>query len=144
MSEGNTQTIHWSFWAITAFALLWNIGGSVNFFMQMDASNLGSYRVSERAIIEGRPLWATGGFAVAVFGGAIGGLLLLFRKVAATLTFTASLIGAAVTMIHTARIAVAEPSFGITEVLLMIIMPLLVAAYFAAYAKRAKSKGWLR
>ena len=33
-----------------------------------------------RAIVENRPAWATAAFAIAVFGGAFGCLLLLLRK----------------------------------------------------------------
>lgn len=55
---------------------------------------------SYRAIIEGRPAWATGAFAIAVLGGALGCLLLLLRKSAAYYLFIASLLDAIVTMTH--------------------------------------------
>jgi hypothetical protein len=60
--------------------LIWNVLGCVNFFAQMNPDMVASYRESEQAIIQGRPLWATVGFAVAVFGGALGCVLLLFKK----------------------------------------------------------------
>jgi hypothetical protein len=53
------------------------VGGN---FMQMNAEAIAAMPETHRAIIEGRPAWATGGFAIAVFGGAIGCLLLLFRN----------------------------------------------------------------
>jgi len=72
--------VHWSFWVISAVALIWNVMGVINYFMQMNADALATYPEAERAIVEGRPAWATGAFAIAVFGGAVGGLLLLLRK----------------------------------------------------------------
>ena len=81
---------------------------------------LTTYRESEHAIIEGRPTWATGGFAIAVFGGALGCLLLLLRKSAAYYLFIASLLGVVVTMLHTLGIGI---DFGLGEILGIILMP---------------------
>ncbi len=89
MNDENVGGVHWSFWAIGAIALIWNVMGVINLFVQMNPDVLTAYRESERAIVEGRPAWATGGFAIAVFGGALGCLLLLLRKFAAFYLFIA-------------------------------------------------------
>ena len=101
MKDETVGGVHWSFWAIGAVALIWNVMGVINFFVQMNPDLLAEYRESERAIVEGRPAWATGAFAIAVFGGALGCLLLLLRKSAAYYVFIASLLGVIVTNIHT-------------------------------------------
>ena len=72
MNNERGQGVHWSFWLISIIALLWNVMGSINFFMQMNADIVAGLPETHRAIIEGRPLWATAGFALAVFGGALG------------------------------------------------------------------------
>jgi len=46
----------------------------------MNTEMVSSYRETEQAIIQSRPLWAAIGFAIAVFGGALGGILLLLKK----------------------------------------------------------------
>ena len=107
---------------------------------QMNADVVAAYPESHRAIIEGRPAWATGGFAIAVFGGAFGCLLLLLKKSAALYLFIASLLGVIVTMVHTVGVA---GSFGVFEVSMMILMPLVVAAFLIWYAKQAEGKGWI-
>lgn len=89
MNEKTIESVHWSFWVIGAVALIWNVMGVINFFVQMNSDVLAAYRESERAIVEGRPAWATGGFAIAVFGGVLGCLLLLFRKSVAYYLFIA-------------------------------------------------------
>ena len=132
--------VHWSFWFIGAVMLLWNIMGCINFIVQMDPDALAAYRESERTIIEGRPVWATGAFAIAVFGGAIGCVLLLLKKSAAYYLFIASQIGVIVTMIHTLGVGV---DFSIGEILGVILMPLVVATFLIWYSKRAESKGWI-
>ena len=80
MNDETAAGVRWSFWVIGAIALLWNVAGAINFFVQMDPDMLASYRESERAIVEGRPAWATAAFAIAVFSGAFGCLFLLLRK----------------------------------------------------------------
>jgi hypothetical protein len=140
MNDEGVDRVHWSFWVIGAVMLIWNVMGCINFFMQMNPELLTAYRESERAIIEGRPLWATGAFAIAVFGGALGCLLLLLRKSSAYYLFVASLIGVIVTMIHTLGVGI-DFSFG--EILGFILMPLVVAAFLIWYSKRAESRAWV-
>ena len=140
MNDKNVGGVHWSFWAIGAIALIWNVMGVINFFVQMNSDVLTAYRESERAIVEGRPAWATGGFAIAVFGGALGCLLLLLRKSAAYYLFIASLLGVIVTMTHALGAGI---DFGLGEILGIILMPLVVAVFLIWYSKQAESKGWI-
>ncbi len=140
MNDETVGGVHWSFWAIGAVALIWNVMGVMNFFWQMNADALASFPESHRAIIEGRPAWATGGFAIAVFGGALGCLLLLLRKSAAYYLLIASLLGVIVTMVHIFGVA----GFSSFEIWIGVLMQLVVAAFLIWYSKRAESKGWIR
>ncbi len=140
MNDKTAGRVHWSFWTIGAVALIWNIMGVINFFVQMNPDVLAAYRESERAIIEGRPLWATGGFAIAVIGGALGCLLLLLRKSAAFYAFIASLLGVIVAIVHALGVGI---EFGLGEILGIILMPLVVAAFLTWYSKQAERKGWI-
>jgi len=143
MNDESVGRVHWSFWAIGAFALIWNVLGSVNYLSQMNTDLVASLPETHRAIIEGRPAWATGGFAIAVFGGALGGLLLLLRKSAAVFLFVASLLGTIVTMIHTVNIASSTIAFSAVEILVMVLLPLAVAAFLIWYSRYAQSKNWI-
>lgn len=140
MSDENVSRIHWSFWAIGVFALIWNVMGTLNYLMQVNADSLASYQESARAIIVGRPGWATGGFAIGVFVGALGSVLLLLRKSAAYYLFVVSLIGVFVTMIHTVEVGVSKFAFSAMEILIMIVMPVVVAAFLVWYSRHAQSK----
>ncbi len=132
--------VHWSFWIIGVVALVWNFMGVINYFVQMNPDVLAGYSGSARAIIEGRPAWATAGFAIAVFGGALGCLLLLLRKQAAYYLFIASLLGVIVTMTHALGIGI---DFSLFEIFMMILMPLVVAVFLVWYSKRAVNRGWI-
>jgi hypothetical protein len=143
MNDKTKGGVHWRFWIFAAVALIWNGLGVVNFFVQMNPDALSSYRESERAIIDGRPAWATVAFAIAVFGGTLGGLLLLLRKSAAYYLFIASLVGVMGTMIHSLLVG-STVGFGLPEILGVILMPSAVGVYFLWYTKRALNKGWIR
>jgi len=142
MNDKPVVGVHWSFWVIGAVALIWNVMGVINYFVQMNADLLATYTESERAIVEGRPAWATGAFAIAVFGGVIGSLLLMLRKSAAYYLFIASLLGVIVTMIHS--LAGSTIDFSPFEIAGIILMPLVVATFLIWYSKQAESKGWIR
>ena len=84
--------------------------------------------------------WA---FAIAVFGGALGCLLLLLRKSAAYYLFIASLLGVIVTMTHTLGKFGPTIDFSPFEILGIILMPLVLAAFLIWYSKQVENKGWI-
>ena len=140
MKDKTVGGVHWSFWAIGAVALIWHVLSGINFFAQMNPDVLDAYRESERALVEGRPAWVTGAFAIAVFGGAIGSLLLLLRRSAAFYAFVASLLGAIVTMTHSLGVDI---EFGVGVILGTIVLPPVLAAFLIWYSKWSESKGWI-
>lgn len=140
MSADNPGKAGWGFWAVGVVSLIWNALGSVNFFVQMNPAVVASYRESERAIIEGRPIWATVAFAVAVLGGTVGSLLLLFRKSFSLNLFILSLLGVIVTMIDAMSRGI---EFGAGEIVGIIVLPVLVALFLIWYANRARRRGWI-
>ena len=139
MNDKYTPGVHWSFWVIGSIALIWNVMGVINFFVQLNPEMLASYRESERAIIVGRPVWATIGFAIAVFGGSLGSLLLLLKNSTGFYLFIASLLGVVITMTHTLSVGI---NFGAGEIIGIILMPVMVAAFLIWYSKQAENKGW--
>jgi len=143
MADNFTKRVHWSFWVIAVFGLLWNIGGSINYILQTDLDFVSSLPATHKAIIEGRPFWATGGFAIGVFGGAIGCLLLLLRKYHSLYVFILSLAGIAVTMIHTANVVRSTPVFTFSDIFIMMALPLIVAAILIWYTLMTKRMGWI-
>ncbi len=138
MNDETVGGVHWSFWTIGAIALIWNVMSVIKFFWQMNAYALAAMPEAQRAIIEGRPAWATGAFAIAGFGGALGCLLLLLGKSAAYYLFIASLLGVIVTM---------TPYLGMADVQVEVwmgsLLSLVVAAFLIWYSKWAESKGWI-
>jgi len=144
MNDTTAIKVHWSFWLIGVIALTWHVLGSANYLMQMNNEIVSRLPDTHRAIIEGRPAWATGGFAIAVFGGAVASLLLLLRKSAALYLFIASLLGVLVTMIHTVRVAGSVAAFGGSEIFVMVLLPIIVGGLFVWYSRYAEQRNWIR
>ena len=138
MNNENVDGVHWRFWAIGAVALIFNGLGCMNFLSQMNAETVAAMPESYRVIVEARPAWATGAFAIAVFGGALGGLLLLVRRSGAYYVFIASLLGAVGAQIPV--LGMADFPF---EAMIGGLMQLVVGSCLIWYSKRAERKGWI-
>ena len=139
--DPHTSGVHWSFWVVAGLALVWNALGSANFLAQLNPETVTSMPEAYRLVIADRPIWATGAFAVAVFGGTLGCLLLLLKKSAAYYLFTASLLGVIVTMIH--AVGARTTTVDFTPVFVGTSMSLVVAALLMEYSKWGERKGWI-
>lgn len=140
MNDSITNKVHWSFWVIGTFMLLWNVMGCINFFVQMNPEMVAAYRESEQAMIQSRSLWSTIGFVIAVFGGTLGCVLLLLKKSTAFYLFVSSFIGVVITTLHALTLGV---QFEMGEVIGIIMMPSIVALFLIWYVQYCKTKGWL-
>jgi hypothetical protein len=138
MNNKTAGGVHWSFWVIGGVALVWNLMGAMNSIMQMNPETLANMPEPYRTIAEARPTWAAGGFAVAVFGGAIGCILLLLKNAAAFYLFIASALGVIVMMAHFYSAA------GPDAAMIGMLMQLAVTAFLIWYSKHAERKGWVR
>lgn len=128
---------HWSFWVICIAALIWNVMGSINFVMQTNPEIVANFPEAAQSLITSRPLWATIAFAVAVFGGVLAELLLLFKKSVAYYLFIASFLGALITNIHTFQVSSA------VDIWVGSLMSILIATFLIWYSKLVKCKGWV-
>jgi len=142
MTQPSIKTPHWSFWIICSAALLFNAAGCVNFGMQMVGAFPASMPEMHRELLATRPVWATAAFAAAVFGGAIGCILLLLRRGAARYLFALSLLGAVVTMVHTLGLA-GYPA-GPVQFVIGNLVQLLVTLFMLWYAAVSARRAWVR
>ncbi len=143
MSNSTAKPPIW-FWVIAVIALLWNLMGVMAFIMQvtMSPEALAKMPDAERALYEAFPLWALIAFAAAVFGGAIGGLLLVLRNKLAGPVFIVSLIGIVVQMAYNFFIANMMDVYGPGGAA-MPVMVLVLGVFLVWFAGSAKQKGWL-
>lgn len=123
------------FWAIAVTGLLWNLIGCWNYIVQTNPEAVAQMPEVYRLIIENRPAWVTGGFAVSVFGGAVGSILLLLRRRVAVAIFAVSLLGTAAVFYFTVRVLGVEPATG---------SAVLMAIALMVFALVARKRDWLK
>ena len=141
----NTRPPGW-FWIVSAILLIWNIMGVGAYLMLKMASvdDLAeSYSTAQLEIMATTPIWATGAFAIAVFSGLLGAILLLMRKGIARLFFIISLIAVLVQHFWTFLLSGYLDVVGFSAV----IMPLLVVVicvFQIWLSGKGIARGWLR
>lgn len=143
MSE-NSKKPKALFWVISAIALIWNLMGVSVYLMQayQTDSFKEMYTPEQLEVITNAPSWAVGAFAIAVFGGALGSLLMLLRKRLANIVLSLSFIGIIVQFIYNFFIANSMEVYGPGA----IIMPLLTIAFglfLVIYTKNKIKEGIL-
>lgn len=132
------------FWAVSTAMLLWNGLGAMAYVADatITADALNALPEAERALRASRPAWATAAFAVAVFGGAVGCLLLLVRSRWALPALVLSMLGVAVQMTHAFLIANSYEVYGPVG-LIMPALVLMFSLFLVWFARRARARGWL-
>lgn len=79
---------------VALLAVLWNCIGAWGYLSKVGVvPTMMEMTAEETALVAGMPVWATAGFAVAVFGGLLGSLGLLLGKAWARLLLILSLLG---------------------------------------------------
>ncbi len=133
------------FWIVGVLMLLWNGIGVMAYVAEatMSAETLRALPEGQRALLLSRPAWATAAYAVAVFGGVAGCLLLLIRRRLAIPVLVLSLLGVLVQLGHAFGIAGALPVLGPAGAVLPALV-LASALFLVWFARRARMKGWLR
>ena len=143
MSAQGSKAPMW-FIIIAGLALVWNLAGVGAYISQMTTTDqaLAAMETAERALYENYPAWAAGAFAVAVFGGALGSLLLLLRKRIATPVLAVSFAGIAIQMIHTFVISNALAVYG-AGAAVMPVMVIAIGIGLVSLSMHGKNNGWL-
>lgn len=105
MSEtpaAGTHTTPRHLWVVGGIALLWNAFGAMDYVMtQMkNEAYMRSFTPEQLEFFYGFPVWVVAAWAIAVWGGVVGSVLLLVRKRFAVQAFLASLIGMVITTFH--------------------------------------------
>jgi len=133
------------FWIIAVLALLWNLMGVFQYL----SSTLWADAIKEAlppeqvALMDALPSWYSYVFAVAVFAGVIGSLLLLIRKKLAVPVLGISLLAVLVQMGYWLFATDVMEVVGMSSVVMPLVV-IIIAIFLYFYSKGAAQKGWLR
>ena len=144
MTTTNNKPKTW-FWIVSALALIWNLMGVVAYISQvtMSPEALQALPENQRALYKSMPSWVTIAFAIAVWGGTLGCILLLLRRKLSTPVLILSLAGILVQMYHSFFVSNSFEVFG-PGGLVMPIMIVVVAVWLIWLSRKAISTGWLK
>jgi hypothetical protein len=97
-----TTRAPWHLWVIGILALLWSAMGAMDYVMTQTKNEayMSNFTPEQLAFFYGFPAWIVAAWAIGVWGGVIGALLLLFRRRLAAWVFLASLLAVVVTTFH--------------------------------------------
>ncbi len=133
------------FWIISIVALIWNAMGVMAYLGQayMGEEVIAALPENEQALYANIPAWYTAAFAIAVFGGLLGCILLLLRNKLAKPVLFISLIGVLVQMFYNFFISNSMEVYGPGSAV-MPIMVIIISFFLVWFAKRNIAKGWLK
>jgi hypothetical protein len=132
------------FWVIAFIALIWNSFGLLTFIGQAYITEevKATLPQAQVELIENRPAWATTAFAIAVFAGTFGSMVLLMRKRFAYYMFLLSFIGVLVQMVNDVILNGDYASYTSVDITLTLLIP-LVGIFLIWYTRNCIHKGWL-
>lgn len=143
MGEAQTKTPKW-YMPVVVLAFLWNLLGILAYIMQvsMTPELMAELPEAQRNLYESTPSWVTGAFAVAVFGGALGCLLLILKKGLAVPVLMVSLIAVLVQMSYVFLLSDTIAVMGAGSMIMPLVV-IAIAIYLVLLGRSAKSRGWL-
>jgi hypothetical protein len=142
--ESSKNTIPPWFKAVAIVALIWNLMGVMAFIaqMMMTPEQLATLSKAEQDLFIATPGWANVAFAFAVFGGAIGCLGLMIKKLWAKTFFIISLVGVTIQMFHSFFVSNSFEVFG-PGGMIMPVSVIIIAVFLLWMSVKAESQKWL-
>lgn len=142
--EGKTP---WHLWAVGVVGILWNGFGAFDYTMTntqgdkwLEANKMTAEQI---AYYHAMPAWMTGVWAIGVWGGVLGAILLLMRRKLAVPVFIASLVAFSASVVYSVLVNPA-PHGGGPDMMVMHAVIFAGCVFFVWYSMRATKQGLLR
>ncbi len=134
------------FWVLGALFLLWNVFGCAMYLFDRLASDEAILAMENGeamlAASKAYPIWASAGYAIAVWGGLVAAIMLLLRKKLAAPLFILSLIAAIICFIPSFTMAEMKAAGGPTYWVMPLVVVLL-GVFEVVWARSKVSDGTL-
>ncbi|MGA9574261.1 MAG: hypothetical protein WBS20_09975 [Lysobacterales bacterium] len=149
MSESNLNTsvkTPWHLWVVGIVGLLWNSMGAMDYIMTetRNEAYMGAFTPEQLEFFYALPVWTVAAWAIAVWGGVLGTLLLLLRKGFAVPVFLVSLIAMVLTAIHNYGLSNGLEVIGDTFSLVFTAIIFLASLGLYLYSRAMKQRGVLK
>ena len=102
IQESDAKQTPWHLWVISGLAVLWNAMGAFDYVMTQTGNEayMSGFTPEQLAFFYAFPPWVVAAWAIAVWGGVLGALLLLLRRRLAVSVFLISLVAMVITTFH--------------------------------------------
>jgi hypothetical protein len=144
MSEPQVTRTPRHLWIIGIVALLWNLFGAMDYVMTQTQNEayMGQFTPEQLEFFYGFPAWLVACWAIAVWGGLLGAVLLLMRRRLAAPVLLLSLVCMAITAIQNYAFAGGADIVGATGLFFSVVI-FIVALLLVLYARAMARKGVL-
>ncbi len=148
MSEAPEEKAHATprhLWVVGVIAVLWNAFGAMDYVMTQTQNEgyMSSFTPEQLEFFYGFPPWVVAAWAIAVWGGVVGSVLLLVRKRFAVQAFLASLIGMVITTFQNYVLSNGLEVAGGLFYIVFTAVIFLAAVLLLLYARAMQERGVL-
>lgn len=136
----------WHLWVIGIVGTLWSAMGAMDYVMtklQVE-SYMAAFTPEQLEFFYGFPMWVNAAWAIAVWGGVIGCIILLLRKSVAVEVLLVSLIAMVITAIHNYGLSNGLEVIGDTFSLVFTAIIFVASLGLYLYAKAMRARGVLK
>jgi hypothetical protein len=135
----------WHLWVVGIFAFLWSGMGAFDYLMTQTQSDwyMESFTPEQLDFFYGFPAWLVAFWAIAVWGGVLGAVLLLLRKKLAVPVFLVSFLSMVVTTIRNYGFANGFEIMGGAGAAVFSLLIFVFALLFYLYSRSMSGKGVL-
>lgn len=135
----------WHLWVIGILYVLWSAMGALDYVMTQTKNEayVSKLTPEQIAYFYGFPAWVVAAWAIGVWGGVAGALLLLFRRRLAVWIFLASLLALVVTNIHNYFLSNGREIFGGAGAIIFTSIIFILALLLVLYARAMQKRGVL-
>ena len=145
MSEARAAKAPVHLWIIGILALLWSLMGAYDYLMTetKNETYMSKFTPEQLEFFYGFPAWLIAFWALAVWGGVLGALLLLLRRKLAVKVLVISFLCMVVTMVHNYAFAGAADVVGAVGTIFGVVV-FVISLGLVVYARAMARRGVLR
>jgi hypothetical protein len=132
-------------WVVGILSLLWNAMGAFDYLMTQtrNESYMSSFTPEQLEYFYGFPAWVVACWAIAVWGGVLGSVLLLLRKGLAAPVFLVSFLAMVVTTFHNFALTDGMVKMGGAGALAFSAVIFVIALALVLYSRAMRRRGVL-
>jgi hypothetical protein len=139
--------VPWHYWLVSILAVLWNAFGAYDYFMSNTRGDAYFRQMgmteAQIAYMDSYPAWMIAVWAIGVWGGLLGALMLLARTRYAFHVFVASLAAFVISLVYTYGLSEGGWTMGTTGMIMQVVI-LAACVFLVWYARLMTKRGVLR